>query len=175
MKKIFPAVYLIALSLTGTAYSQANLIASNPVIITPSGNYEVNTDSKTEITSSSVKTSVIRSFVKNFKTNENVKWYEDNGYYLASFQLEDRPARVWFSKNGYLTSSVYYGTEKHLPTAEKNLVQSAYEDFEVLATQEVFSKNTKAWIVMLQNGRTTVKVRIINGEMDELEKFKNLK
>ena len=177
MKKIIlSAIFLTILFNSMTASAQSALIASNATNTSFAyGGVTNETLSSTELSSAAVEGKVLHSFTKHFKNSDNVKWYDDKGYFMASFRLEDRPALVWFNKSGKIINSVYYGSEKHLPHAEKDLIRTTYEDYEIGATQEVTADNAKAWVATLQNCSRILKVRIMNGEIEELQTIKKSK
>ena len=177
MKKTFFTTVYVAIAIFGnTVFAQSDLIASNPVT-SPVGESEyISNEVKTnKLNAEAISSKVMRSFVKAFDKTENVNWYDDKGYHLASFQSDDRRALAWFNKKGYMSNSILYGTEKHLPAAEKQQLQSAYEDYDIIATQEVMSRNTTAWIVVVQNEKKLIRLRLMGGEIEQLEKIQRTK
>jgi hypothetical protein len=112
---------------------------------------------------------VSNSFLKSFKTAESLVWNENKEGYIASFYMEGRQTLAWFNKAGRLDCTIYYGSEKDLPLQEKKMIQSNYPDHEITATQEINYNGAHVWVVVVQNCKSTKKIRILDGELFELE------
>jgi hypothetical protein len=120
----------------------------------------------------SVRTKVMRTFLQAFEGATSVRWSRDGRQCLASFTQGDQTGNALFSANGALQYSLQYGTEKHLPRDVRHLVRSTYYDLKIKNVTEVNSNNTKAWIVSLQDADNLVVVRVLDGGIDELSRYK---
>jgi hypothetical protein len=142
-----------------------NLFAQDVALASPS------TVSKayTKTAASNVNVKVARSFVKNFGNAENVNWKEKDDEFVAEFNLDGRLVMAWFKKTGNLYCANYYGTAKHLHDQQKELIEESFKGYAVVAATEVVVKGKSAWIVTLQNDRYVRKVRIADGDLEEVE------
>jgi hypothetical protein len=127
------------------------------------------TGEKDKKTGPAINEKVSSSFLKSFKTAESLVWSENNEGYIASFYMEGRHTLAWFNKAGRLDCTISYGSAKDLPLQEKKMIQSNYPDYEITATQEVDYNGAHVWVVVVQNCKSTKKVRILDGELYELE------
>jgi hypothetical protein len=126
-------------------------------------------------TSAVVNAKVQRAFGRFFQEGTTPYWSVDSKCFIAKFKLGDRCALASFDKNGHLYYTILYGSAKHLPLAEKSLVQSNYRDYEITFTQEMITDEFKLWLVSLENCKNILKVRVMNGEIDELEHLQKSK
>lgn len=164
---------LFAIFLNSTVFSQPVAVAISGVR-NPGGQVFI----KTEIPNSAIKpvntvsTKVARSFLKNFQDAKNLYWMENSSEYIAEFAFNGRQVLAWFTKSGVLHCANYYGSEKHLPTEYREMLQSSYKDQAITATAEIKCKSGEAWIVTLQNCISMRKIRFIDGNMEEIEYLK---
>ena len=114
---------------------------------------------------------VVRSFNRFFHEDTPATWSVNEKGYTAHFASMDRTAMAFISSNGQLEYTVYYGREKDLPADEKELIRSRYFDYKVGAVQEVNAGRDKAWVVVLESGNITRKVKILDGEITEMERM----
>ena len=114
---------------------------------------------------------VVRSFNRFFHEDTPATWSVNEKGYTAHFTSMDRTAMAFISNNGQLEYTVFYGSEKDLPADEKELIHSRYFDYKVKAVQEVNTGRDKAWVVVLESGNITRKVKIVDREITEMERM----
>lgn len=122
-----------------------------------------------------VNEKVLNSFQHSFAGAHNPFWEVLNDEYYAHFQSNDRQALAAFRKNGRIDYTIYYGTEKHLPAYEKNLVQSNFTGYTITATQQIMKNNVEAWLVTLENKKDIYKVKVEDDEVSILERITRMK
>jgi hypothetical protein len=115
---------------------------------------------------------VDRTFAKNFSDARNVSWKQSAEEYIANFTIEDRFAVAWFTRAGTLRCVNYYGGAGNLPEMETEAVLKAYPDYHVTATLEIGMQDITAYVVTIQSCKMQKKVKVINGEMEEMETMK---
>ena len=76
---------------------------------------------------------------------------------------------AWFTRSGNLYCTNYYGTAKHLPAVEMELVKYNYDGYEVTATTELNLQGKTVWIVSLKNCNCVRKIKISDGMIEEQE------
>jgi hypothetical protein len=126
-------------------------------------------------TSAVVNAKVQRAFGRYFQDGTTPYWIIDSKGLIAEFKSGDRQALASFGKKGFLNYTIFYGSAKHLPKAEKAMVQYNYRDYEITFTQEVITNIFKVWLVSLENCNNIIKVRVMDGEIYELEHLQKSK
>lgn len=119
----------------------------------------------------SVNEKVQRAFERNFGEVAAPFWCADGQRLVASFKMGDRQGLASFNKSGHLYYVILNGMERHLPTAEKAIVQSAYRDYDIKYTQEITLNDLKLWVVSLENCNNILKVRVMDGDVYELQRY----
>jgi hypothetical protein len=115
---------------------------------------------------------VDRAFTKRFTDAKRVSWRATGEEYIATFKTGDRLAVAWYTKSGTMYCVNYYGTENHLPEAEHELINEHYPEFHVTATVEIEKNNNTTYVVTIQSCTMQKKVKIVNGETEEMETLK---
>jgi hypothetical protein len=118
-----------------------------------------------------VNAKVMRSFIRFFRDTSDAFWTLHKNYYSVQFNTGSRRTIAIFGLKGYLYYTVYYGTEKDLPTIEKNIILDAYPDFKITWVQEVNNRLQTFWLVTIKNCNSIRKVKIAGEEFFEYEKF----
>lgn len=127
--------------------------------------------STTEPAPAAVNAQVQRSFGRSFKGIATPHWYAHTNSYVAEFKTEGRRTLATFDPRGRLTCTVVYGTAKDLPTAERSQVEALYKAYKITAVQEVILPDNKLWVVTVESCRDIIKVRLLDGEVMELEQW----
>lgn len=130
---------------------------------------------KAAVSAAKVSTKVLRSFSQSFTGAENALWTTGHNNAAAEFKVEGRQAVALFNKNGRLVHTILYGTGKHLPHPERQLLQYEFPGYEISSTQEITTNNTKLWLVMIRDDREVVRLGVKDGELLEMERFKRSK
>ena len=175
MKKIFQSAIcggIIITSYFNSAQAQDLALVSNP--LKEKANLLMITNATTAETAKpleKVNSKGTRLFIKSYKGAENIRWFHNGNGYLAMFDWYGVKAHAAYGKNGYWHYDVRFGTEKDLPAAARRLIKSNYVDFAIGNATEVNVGNQKAWVVNLEDANNLIRVRIIDGRMDELVRY----
>ncbi len=151
---------LVAVMSVGTSFAQSDYVAATSA--------ETNARKVTG-SSFSANIKVDRLFSKNFPTATRVFWKNSGDDVIANFNVDDRMAVAWFSRAGKLICVNYYGTGKHLPKSENALIHQVYPEYEVNATVEINKRNITAYVITLHSCYNMKKVKMIDGEIEEME------
>lgn len=119
-----------------------------------------------------VKAKVMRTFLRSFDNVNDVLWSFNNNRYLAGFTKEGRACRALFDTDGRLIYTIHSGTEKTLPPDVRKLIKSTYIDYTIGPVSEVDTNKIKAWIANLEDGDHLIVVRVIDGALDEMRRYK---
>jgi hypothetical protein len=119
-----------------------------------------------------VRAKVMRTFLQYFDGATDVHWNLSGNRYLASFTNAGRMCKALFGYNGRLLYIIQYVTEKNLPREMRKQLRSAYVDYKIGAVTEVDANDVKAWIVNLQDADNLIVVRVTDGSLDELHRYK---
>lgn len=82
--------------------------------------------------------------------------------------------KIFFNKRGGQTGMIRYYTENKLPNEVQRLVKAIYYDADIFLVTEVTVGNRTAYLVKVKDEMCTKTIRVMNGEMDVIEEFKNL-
>ena len=115
---------------------------------------------------------VDRTFAKTFSHAKNISWKQSGDEYIVNFKLDDRLAVAWFTKTGKLYCANYYGTAVNLPAAETQLLAQYYPEYQVTATIEISKGEKTVYVVTIQSCNNQKKVKVIDGEIEEMETLK---
>ncbi|HEY1021482.1 MAG TPA: hypothetical protein VGE06_04185 [Flavisolibacter sp.] len=152
----------------------AALMPDNAVTSMTAPPLSITAKEKAAVSAVGVSAKVLRSFEQSFKEAQNAFWVTSGNTTFAEFKTGDQQAVVSFTKGGRITHTVLYGTEKHLPSYEKELIRYDYPGYVITSTQEVTIRHIKAWVALLQNHQELIRVRVLDGEIYELERFKKI-
>ncbi|MEP7111410.1 MAG: hypothetical protein ABI760_25665 [Ferruginibacter sp.] len=104
----------------------------------------------------------LTAFRNSFQNVTYSKWYRVRRDYLVYFKANENVSRALYDVRGNLISSFFYGSEKDLPSAVKDLVKTKYPDYDILVTIEVYQADRKIWVVNLCNDKSLVSVSVYN-------------
>jgi hypothetical protein len=166
--------YLVASLAFSSVFAQYNKQAI-PASFPSSGTTSVVANTSTASATAAVNTKVQRSFGRLFQGATAPRWYANTKRFAAEFKVGDRRAVASFGKKGHLNYAIFYGTGQHLPAAEKEVVQSAYRDYEITTTQEVTIDGLKLWIVTMENCKNIIKVGLMDGNLYDLNHIQKTK
>ena len=119
-----------------------------------------------------VSEKALQSFSKSFKNHVSANWYQVGKHFLATFEENGKKQKALFNKNGAMIYSIAYGFEKDLPADLRKQIKSNYYDQSISMAIEVNENNRTIWVVRLEDETTTTTVRLENGEMEEVQKFR---
>lgn len=119
-----------------------------------------------------VSEKALKSFRTSFKNPVGASWYQVGKYFLAKFEADGKKQKALFNKNGAIIYTISYGFEKDLPTELRKAIKSNYYDQTISMAIEVNENNRTIWVVRLEDESSSTLVRLENGEMEEVQKYK---
>src|SRR4030095_3844983 len=119
-----------------------------------------------------VSEKALKSFQSSFKNYVGANWYQVGKHFLATFEANGKKQKALFTKNGAMIYSIAYGFEKDLPAELRKQIKSNYYDQTIGMALEVNENNRTIWVVRIEDETTTTTLRLENGEMEEVQKFR---
>jgi hypothetical protein len=113
----------------------------------------------------------LRHFTNNFPTAGSVKWYATTDGFMAYFVSDGLKRRSGYDNKGNWLYNFRSYPEKYLPASVRRLVKGEYYDYNIVMADEIEKSNTTIYIVHLSNETHAVKVKVCDGEMEEMESF----
>lgn len=165
MKNFLIATGMSIVALTGCAYSQQSgnsLATANVKTLKPKGQY-VN----------DVNVRAMRDFVSRYGEQDDVKWHNSKGSYIAVFVRDSIQYRVMYGSRGTLSYVMKYYEEKQMARNIRAIVKGTYYDYKIYIVQEVeIPDRPPVYIVNLQGETDWKKVKLCQGDMEVVEDFK---
>jgi hypothetical protein len=121
-----------------------------------------------------VRSKVVSTFLQLFDDPSDVQWNLNENQYLASFKNKDHLYKALFSVGGDWLYSIQYGTQEDLPRDVYRMVKATYIDHNISVVIEVKALQAQTWIVNLENKDNLVLVKIVDGQLEELQRYKTL-
>ena len=122
----------------------------------------------------SVGPRVQQSFKKEFPTADFVKWDTDQGYFIATFVLNDYRTEAWFSEDGELLGTVRNLLYDQLPLAVMRGVEKRFPSQNISEIREISNINgtTYKMVVATKKGMFGLSATP-DGEVTKIGKIKN--
>ena len=117
---------------------------------------------------------VLKHFNKKYNNATQVKWYQFDDSFLATFSTGGTLTRSLFNKKGRMIYSINYFSERQLPVDVKKMITNKYENYKITGAAKVLQDNRKIWIVKLADKFNYVTARLEDGEIEETEAFQEL-
>jgi hypothetical protein len=115
------------------------------------------------------------NFTKTYKNATDISWYPLNDSRLmVRFFDNDIQTKIFYNKKGNKVAMIRYYTEDKLPIEVRHPVKATYYDFNIFQVIEVTVGNQIAYLVKIEDKTSTKTIRVMNGEMNVVEEFKNL-
>jgi hypothetical protein len=127
------------------------------------------------IGNSSLSTKALKDFSKTFKGAGNAAWFEISDGFMAKFKKDEVETKVFYDRKGRWIANVRNYQENKLPKEIRHMVKSNYYDYSIFYVQEVTAGNQTAYLVKIEDKKSTKTIRIVDGEMDEYEAFEKSK
>jgi hypothetical protein len=122
-----------------------------------------------------VNPKAVRDFMRSYKTVSNEEWYELPDALVAMFSLDSINYRVDYNRRGIWLHTMRTYDENTLPKDIRHLVKSSYYDFAIRLVHEIETpRYAFTYIIKLEGKRELINLRVINGEMEEWQKFKKI-
>jgi hypothetical protein len=118
----------------------------------------------------------IRNFTRTYKGASDARWESlRDGGYVCRFKQNGVSKRAFYNKRGgWLATIAGYMTD-HLPTDVRRQVHSVYYDYSILYANEIVMPDKPiAYVIQVQDGRTIRIVRVVDGEMEEIQEIETL-
>lgn len=166
---------LISAMAFAPAHAQQNNLftyVSKTHAITPAGATHAERTTYKSYVGVYVRAKVMRTFLDLFGDATDVRWHYNDNDYLASFTNSGRQCRALFDRQGGLVYSMQVCTKNDLPRAVYRLLKSAYIDYTIGAVTEMTWPRRKAWIVNLEDQNSLVVAQVVDGELEEVHRYK---
>jgi hypothetical protein len=165
MKKLLIATGISIVVLSGSAYSQQSgrqLAAANVKTLRPRNQFL-----------NEINARAMRDFVNRYGDAVDALWHQTDNCYVAVFIRDSIHYRVIYSNRGDLNYVMKYYEENRLPRNIRAQIKSTYYDYKIFIVQEIESSDRATiYIVNLQGDGDWKKVKLCQGEMEELEDYK---
>jgi len=118
----------------------------------------------------------MRNFVRTYKDASDARWQslQDGGYVCRFMQNGVMKRAIYDEKGGWLTTIAGY-TVEHLPVDVRRQVHSVYYDYSILYVNEInMPGKPVSYLVQVQDKRTIKIVRVLDGEMEEIQEIETL-
>ena len=185
MKKAFVygvAGLVLPWSITSITFSQ-NLTKPAELKVQPSiekiipTSKQLDTAGNTEFNfRNEISSDAVRNFMKDHKDVTNAKWSKlANGYSAVNFTVDSITTRIVYDRGGHRENIVRYYFENRLPPAVRHLVKSTYYDFNIYHIIEPTLNGVTSYLVKMEGKSTWKTVKVVDGEMEEVEEYLKLK
>lgn len=122
--------------------------------------------------SGAVNLKAVKHFSKDFKMAQSVKWYKLDDGFVAYCTIKGDDSKVYYNKKGMLCGTLTYYDDKTMPRDVRSIVKSVYYDYNITLVQKAEVDNKIIYWVHLEDAGTFKILRIIEGEMEEVDNFK---
>jgi hypothetical protein len=114
----------------------------------------------------------IRDFQMSYKKVSNEKWNITEYGFSVNFTMEDIRYNIRYDKKGNHLFTLKNYTEKHLAKNIRSIIKSVYYDYNIKWVEEIVkSFNDPVFLVLLENEKEWLRIRVIDGEMSIWEKI----
>jgi|SRR5215831_1850674 len=114
----------------------------------------------------------VRDLAKSFKGVSGEKWIELHDGFVAIFNLDDVSYQVAYDKKGNWVHTIRSYGEGKLSSDLRHVIKSNYYDYNIKLIQEVERlSDPLVYVVELTGKKELIRLKICEGEMQQLEKF----
>ena len=171
-KNIFTGITGISLLLMTCIAANGQVASTN---MQPSGDFASLEKSATIIESDKVNQKAVKDLAKTFKNVSDEKWLELKDGFVAKFSITDINYQVAYDKKGKWVYTIRTYGETKLSEDVRHLVKSTYYDYSINLVQEIETPaNSVIYIIQLLSAKEIISLRISDGEMQVLQKYKRL-
>ncbi|MDQ6845316.1 MAG: hypothetical protein M3Z92_13355 [Bacteroidota bacterium] len=114
----------------------------------------------------------LKSFNKDFRNEQSVKWFAEPSGITASFKNGDVSTKVVYNSKGQWIHTIKTYHENSMDAATRTIVKSKYFDDAITMVQEVREGDAMFFLVYLENNSTYRIVCVYDGEMNVYKEFK---
>ncbi len=123
-----------------------------------------------------ISSNAVRNFMQDYKGVTDAKWSKlANGYSAVNFTVDSITTRIVYDRAGHCENIVRYYFENRLPPAVRHLVRSTYYDFNIYHIIEPTLNGVTSYLVKMEGKTTWKTVKVVDGEMEEVEEYLKLK
>jgi len=118
----------------------------------------------------------IRNFTRIYKDASDARWevLKDGGYICRFLQNGVMKRAIYDARGGWLTTIAGYTAER-LPNDVRRQVHSVYYDYSILYVNEINMPDRPiAYVIQVQDRRAIKIVRVVDGEMEEIQEIETL-
>ncbi len=114
----------------------------------------------------------MKAFNKDFKNDQDVKWFVEPAIISATFTRDDIKTNVLYDKKGNWLRTVKTYQENKMDPANRDIVKSRYYDDKITQVQEIKEGEMKFYLVYLENESSFKILSIVDGEMNIYQQYK---
>ncbi len=119
-----------------------------------------------------VNTHAARHFMENFTPSSNVKWFQDEHYYVAIFQEGDSTDRVYYKNNGHFDFCIKYYRDDAMDSHLKSIVFKKFPGCEILTVTELTDLESRELSIKIKDGHY---IRTISCSEEGIEITENIR
>ena len=125
--------------------------------------------------SADVNKRAVKDFEKSFKNAASAIWYPNGKGFTVRLNENGTKTSVDYDKKGNWKSTVsYYGEDKMSKDLRKQ-IKSTYFDYQINQVIEIHTLEGSAFIVQLEDAKSFLNIRVIEGEMNVHEEIRKQK
>lgn len=165
---------MLFLMITNFSFSQAtinNKDLNKTVAMSVSHDREIHNSDNSSVT---INKKIQKSFTGYFAGITGQKWSMAGNNFHTSFYTNGIPSSALFDKHGDLIYAITYLQENEMSSDIRKIVKSEYYDYMITLAIEVKQNERDIWIVNMKNDSTHITVRLEDGEIELVSKFKTL-
>jgi hypothetical protein len=160
----FTGIFLLA---AANFKSYGQVAASTTDSAEPAGKFKTNKVYNNEINSRARK-----DFMNRFKNVSNEKWTVTDMGFSVRFTIGEIRYNIRYDKKGNCLFNIRSYSEKYLAKNIRTLVRSTYFDYNIKWVEEIEKPfYPVVYVVLLEGDKEWIKVRVGDGELNELEKI----
>jgi hypothetical protein len=113
-----------------------------------------------------------RHFLANFFPTSNVKWFQDEQHYIATFKEGDSTDKVYYKSNGNFDFCIKYYRSDDLEPNLKSIVLKKFPGCEILTVTELTDLERRELSIKIKDG---VYIRTLNCSDEGIEITENIR
>jgi len=123
-----------------------------------------------------VSPAVVRNFIKSYKDVSDERWIGIKEGFVAMFFYNNMDYQVFYNKKGGWLSTIRSYNEDQMPQDIRHIVKSNYYDYNINRVHEIeMPFNAIIYAIQLLGKTEIINLKVSDGEMVELQKFKRSK
>jgi hypothetical protein len=123
----------------------------------------------------SINSKAVKDFTKTYKNAGDARWFVITDGFLAEFNQDGIKTKVFYDRKGRCAGSLRSYQEDQMPRDIRHQVKSHYYDFNIYYVQEVTVADKIAYLVKIEDKTSLKTIRVLDGEMTEIEAFEKSK